>query len=426
MPQSLSHNQAGPAAKDHIASGDDGGRLTPGFRDAISGDTPEAGFAAAAELLVADAVKARATDIHLDPRKDTMAVRLRIDGVLYDALDLPKPRGLHVLRHLQVSAGIDAATKPDVHDGHAAVSLGDRKVNLRVASIPSVLGDKLSIRVLDPGRTPFRLEELGLDRAGEEQLRTWVRQAVGMLLVTGPTGSGKTTTLYALLNELARENRNIITLEDPVELTLGSINQVQIDQSNSPSNISFAGGLTRVLRHDPDVIAVGEVRDAETAEIAIDAALSGHILLSSLNARDAAGAVSLLRNLGVKDYQIVAALRVLISQRTFRLLCDSCRSNRPPSGAERAWIEENHLETPDRVFDAPGCDRCLGTGYRGLTAAFELWNIDENGHDLLLDHADEKSLRAHLREIGVRSIRDNALAKARAGKVSLADVACLR
>lgn len=393
--------------------------LAPRFSEAWQAEISDSGFAAAADSLMHDAVTCRASDVHLDPARATVRVRFRIDGVLHTAAQVPPIEGLQIIRHLQVRAGIDAATQPDVHDGHARLDLDQGEVNLRVASIPTLFGDKLSIRILDPSRVHLSLEALGFGEEDEKQLRTWLAQATGMLLATGPTGAGKTTTLYALLTELSRTNRNIISLEDPVELSLGAITQVQV--SGGTADLSFAEGLTRVLRHDPDVLAVGEIRDAGTARIAIHAALSGHALLSSLSAHDVAGTISLLRNLGMEDYQICAAVRVIISQRTLRLLCEKCRQARELAPHERAWFDVRGAAGPEKAFDSDGCDHCLQTGCRGVSGVFELWAPDETGYDLILGHADEKQLRHHLRQRGIRSLRERALDMAREGRIALRD-----
>jgi len=369
-----------------------------------------------AHALVKDATHTRATDIHLDPRTSAYAIRVRIDGEMHPASEVDRAIGEALVRAIQVAAQIDPATSAERREGRA--QLGPEKASIRVGSATTVQGEKLTLRLLDAALTQRDIPGLGLGEAGETLLRDWTESAEGMVLVAGPTGSGKTTTAYALLQALQSTGQTIITLEDPVEIIMDGLTQIQLDEDNPAAPSSFEEGITDVLRHDPDAIFLGEIRDEATTRAAVDASFSGHVLISTMHARDPAGAVTLLRSMGAKDYEIAAALRLVVGQRIVRRLCSDCGEVGEPHAAEAAWL--NELGRHSGTFGlARGCDACSGTGYRRLTALFELWHLGERDYEAILAHEDENRLRASLRESGVTSLLESALEKAASGEISL-------
>jgi general secretion pathway protein E len=375
-----------------------------------------------AQQLLQDALRENATDIHLEPESGGVLVRMRIDGALRDAAILSRRMGEQLIRHFKVMADLDPTPMLKTGDGHWTCKLQDRTLDLRIACGPSVWGDAMSVRILDPLRIRHQLPELGLSEKQREMIDSWLTDICGMFVVVGPTGSGKTTTLYALLDELKLRERSVVTIEDPVEYKIDGITQMQVAERRG---FTFQVGLKDILRMDPDYILVGEVRDRASAQAALLASASGKTLMTTLHSRDAIGVVTSLRNYDLEDYEIVAALEVVVAQRLVRRLCAECRQEVKPSPAEVGWLRGVGQPVPKQVWRASGCERCRGSGYHGRIGIFEVWRLDERTDELIGKHTDERTLRRLLREQGLGSLMDDALQKAAEGVTSLAEVQTL-
>ncbi len=372
-----------------------------------------------ADALLADALDARASDVHLDPRDGEVAVRFRIDGVLIDIELLDRETGPRLIRYFKTNSGLDPATRIGPEDAHFEFGVEDRAVDVRVACAPCLTGEKLTLRLLPRTRIEMGLDALGLADADLEKIKEWLGDISGMFLVTGPTGSGKTSTLHALLNEMALTNRSVITIEDPVEYRAEGVNQIEVDETRE---LTFATGLRAVLRLDPDYILLGEIRDAESAATGLEAAGTGHPILTTMHSRSAAGAISMLRNLGLADHEIATSLAFVIAQRLVRTLCPECKREVTPCEADARWLRRMGVADRDRVWEAKGCERCHGAGYLGRVGVFEVWPFDERSYDLVLKGGDEQAIRAHLRESGVRSLLQDGLEKAARGLTTISEL----
>ena len=392
--------------------------------DPDSGDPGEAGAAGGADdaapvievvhSILRQAVARRASDIHFEPLAGRFRVRYRIDGVLQEAEDPPSRLRRAVVSRLKIMANMSIAEQRRPQDGRARVAVGDRWLDLRVSSVPTVRGESVVLRVLEGDRLRPGLAELGLSPEDQVELERLLALPDGLVLVTGPTGSGKTTTLYACLRELNRPGRKIITVEDPVEYQLPGINQVPV---RSHVGMTFAAALRAMLRQAPNVIMVGEIRDRETAEIAINAALTGHLVLSSLHTNDAVGAVTRLADIGVAPYLVASALRAVVAQRLVRRLCPHCARPESPSPEGVGAVAGGGT-----LLRAVGCPCCEGSGYRGRLGIFELLAVDGELQRMIHERASAVHLRAQARALGRRSLRDDGLRQVRAGLTSLAEV----
>lgn len=369
--------------------------------------------------MLEDAVRENASDIHLDPVEGGYQLRLRIDGALVDTVLLQPEQGLHVLRAFKTHADLDAAYSMKPQDGRAEFQVGDRVVAVRVATAPTVLGEKLALRLLPSQLARLSLDQLGLSPKDYEQLSRAMHDARGMILVSGPTGAGKTTTLYALLNELKETNRAIATIEDPVEYVVEGITQIQV---NEKQGLTFAEGVKGLLRLDPDIIMMGEMRDAVSARAALDAADSGHVFLSTLHARDVAGTITALRNFGLADHEIAATVDLIVAQRLVRCLCPACRKQEPPTPAEINWLKFYSQPVPKLTWHGVGCAQCGNSGYRGRIGIFEAYRLREEDADLILQHADEHTLRRQIRKYGTLSLVEDDLVKVAEGITSLGEL----
>jgi len=389
--------------------------LIHAFRAAL-GETPERDDGEITEpwakALLADAVQARATDIHLDSQLDEISVRFRIDGAMHQVASLPPGRGLHLLRYFKVNANLDPAPSLLPEDSHFKFEADGKALDVRLACAPCLFGDTLALRILRRSSVKHRLSDLGLRDDDHARIAAWLDDISGMFLVTGPVGCGKTTTLYALLSELHLTDRHIVTIEDPVEYQLEHLNQMEV---NLRRGLTFERGLRSILRLDPDYILLGEIRDKESALTAMEAATTGRVVFSTTHSRNAAGAVTALRSLGVPDYEIAASLAFVVGQRLVRKLCAHCRKLEPPSEAERKWLDSLGEKVPDKAWHPVGCKRCRQTGYYDRTGVFEVLPVDELVYDLILAGEDEHALRKHLRAVGFRPLLRDSLDKAAAG-----------
>jgi len=376
------------------------------------------------EAVLQRALGEGASDIHIEPRAKELAVRLRVDGVLREVMSVPPKLQSGVIARLKILADLDIAERRVPQDGRFSVRSGGRKVDLRAATLPTVFGEKVVLRLLDTSNVETELTELGF---GGEDLRRYEEvytRPHGTILVTGPTGSGKSTTLYATLAELNTPEKNIITVEDPVEYRMRGINQIQV---NPKAGLTFASGLRSILRADPDVVMIGEIRDRETAKISVEAALTGHLVLATLHTNDAPGALTRLTEMGVEPFLISSAVDCVIAQRLARRLCERCKR---PAALDEAQLEAMGFpfgalpegEVP-RFYGAVGCDRCAGTGYRGRVGVYELMVMTDEMRSLVLRRASSGEIgRAAEQEGGMRRLREDGLLKAARGITTVEEV----
>lgn len=362
--------------------------------------------------MLEDAVRENASDIHLDPVNGGYQLRFRIDGALVDTVLLEPEQGRYVLRSFKSHAGIEPGYALRPEDGRSEFQLGDKVVTVRVATMPGVLGEKLALRLLPSQLARLQLHELGFSDADYAQVKRAIYDARGMILFSGPTGAGKTTTAYALLHEIKNTNQSIITIEDPVEYVIEGVTQVQV---NERQGLTYAEAIKGMLRLDPDVILMGEIRDASSARAALDAASSGHVFISTLHARDAAGTITALRNFGLADHEIAANLDLVAAQRLVRRLCPACRKKELPTPAERDWLRFHGQPLPDQTWHAVGCAQCSQTGYRGRIGVFEVWRLGEEFAEMILNHADERKLRLSIRQHGRFSLLEDDMQKVAQG-----------
>ena len=374
------------------------------------------------DRVMKEAFLRRASDIHFDPQPDSMLIRLRIEGRLQN---LPIPlseRQSHALvSRVKVLSGLDIAEQRAAQDGgmtYHLTSLPDTSIDLRVATIATKWGERVTIRLLAQESKEFTLNETGMTETALKTFRRAIRNPYGMVLITGPTGSGKSTTLYAALREIRRPEVNVMTLEDPVESNVRGISQIQVD---SADKITFAKGLRSLLRHDPDVIMVGEIRDYETAEVALRSAMTGHLMFSTLHTNDAPSAVTRLKDIGCEPYLIASTLLLVVAQRLVRKLCGNCKISRPPTPNERTYLG---LTDPDAQICAPskeGCSRCVGTGFQGRIGVFELLEIDQELQRIIADQASQKEWQE---AIATRrtALREDAFHKVLKGETTLEEV----
>jgi len=372
----------------------------------------------ALDLLVEEAIKNRASDIHIEPMEKKVRVRFRIDGVLHEVVSLPSSAHAPLLSRLKVSSNVDIGDhRPQ--DGQFSVNAKGRDVDIRVATISTAYGEMGTLRILDKSFALRKLSEIGFLTESLSLYEEMIRSPFGMILVSGPTGSGKTTTLYASINSLDRKARNIITIEDPVEYHLEGINQIQV---NPRANLTFSSGLRSIMRHDPDVILVGEIRDADTANIAVQAANTGHLVLASVHANDTTGVLLRLVDLGVEPFLAASALVGIVAQRMVRRVCRNCAHKAPvPVAEEQAYYEELGEERKEFLYGA-GCNKCSGTGYQGRIAVFEILRLSEEIRRLLSTGASAPQIRARAKEEGMVSMRHDGMLKVKAGITTPADV----
>jgi len=372
-------------------------------------------------MLIAQAIADRASDIHVEPMERDLRIRYRVDGVLHEVMRSPKNIQAGLISRLKVMAEINIAERRVPQDGRIGLTVSGKAVDLRVATLPTVYGEKVVIRILDKSSVLLKLEDLGFLDASFEQYREAFSRPYGAILVTGPTGSGKSTTLYATLNILNHPDRNIITIEDPVEYRLSGINQMQI---NIRAGLSFASALRSILRADPDIVLVGEVRDRETALIAIEAALTGHLVLTTLHTNDAPSALPRLIEMGVEPYLVASAIDCVVAQRLTRKLCTKCREQYSPTPAElaEARFPEETWEEIEVLYRAAGCTSCAKTGYRGRLGLYEVMLTSEEIERLTVERVSSDVIRRSALESGMISLRHEGLEKVRLGLTSIQEV----
>src|SRR6059036_2028849 len=365
------------------------------------------------DLIISEAILARSSDIHIEPEEGGVAVRYRIDGVLRQQMKIPRQAGLPLISRIKIMSSLDIADRLRPQDGRARVAVNGQPIDLRVSTLPAALGEKVVIRILDSRATVKSLDSLGLNSNETEGIKTLLENHEGIILVTGPTGSGKTTTLYSCINQIKSEGVNIVTVEDPVEYRMQGIVQVQVQEK---AGLTFAAALRSILRQDPNVVLVGEIRDRETAQIAVQASLTGHLVVSTLHTNDAANAVTRLVDIGVEAYKIAAALRGVVAQRLMRKLCPTCKEvwmEAPPERLRR-WIPSG---TP--LYRAAGCPDCAMTGYRGRFSILEILTVSpELERRIAAGEAADRIAEA-ARRGGMKSLWDSGLAHVTRGESTL-------
>ena len=370
--------------------------------------------------LIIDAYKMRASDIHFEPQEKRYRVRYRIDGALREVDGPPKYMQANFTSRIKIMANMDITEKRIPQDGRIRINVGDKELDLRVSSIPTVFGESIVMRILDKSSIQLDIPRLGFYADDLEMVTKIINYPDGIFLVTGPTGSGKTTSLYAFLNTINTTARKLITVEDPIEYQLPGVNQVQVDRY---VDMTFAAALRSMLRQAPNIIMVGEIRDLETAEIAINAALTGHLVFSTLHTNDAPGAVTRLVDMGVKPFLVATALRAAMAQRLLRRVCKECAEPYTPTQAERRilGLTEEYLAN-HKFVKGKGCRNCGFTGYRGRVGIYEIFLITEDIARLIFSNETSGTLRTYARKNGMRSLRDDALRKAEAGTSTLEEV----
>jgi type IV pilus assembly protein PilB len=368
--------------------------------------------------VIAQAVEQGASDVHLEPDGTDLRVRFRIDGVLQETTSIPKRMTSGVISRVKIMGDLDIAERRVPQDGRVSLTIDGHHVDLRVVSLPSVHGESIVMRILDKGSVVMDLDSLGMGELDRVRFQKAFTQSHGAVLVTGPTGSGKSTTLYAALGEINTPEKNIITIEDPVEYQVGGITQVQ---TNPKAGLTFANGLRAMMRADPDVIMVGEVRDRETAQIAIEAALTGHLVLTTLHTNNAPGAVTRLIEMGIEPFLVSSAIDAVVAQRLARTLCEYCK--KPVHVSAQALRESGFLTTDDiDCFEPGGCSRCGNSGYKGRLGLYEVMTVTDEIRHLAIERASADKIAAVAVDQGMTRLRDDGLAKVRQGRTSLAEV----
>ena len=392
-----------PQSEDLLAGGDDGSAAAAPVVRTIN-------------AILLEALRERASDIHFEPFETRSLVRFRIDGVLREVVE--PPRALHAAL-VKIMANLDIAEKRLPQDGRISLKLGDKPVDVRVSSVPTGNSERVVLRLLDQDSAHLDLGALGMDGGTLHAVDALVRRPHGIVLVTGPTGSGKTTTLYAALSRLDRARHNIMTVEDPIEYALDGIGQMQV---NPKIDLTFALALRSILRQDPDVIMIGEIRDAETAQIAVQASLTGHLVLATLHTNDAASAVTRLADMGTEPYLLASSLLGVLAQRLVRRLCPHCREAYPAAADERALVQRLGGADIGQLYRPRGCSRCNDSGYSGRTGIYELLLVDDTVRGIIHERRSERELRAHMGAGAARSLARDALRWLQDGTTSLAEV----
>ncbi|MCD6319124.1 MAG: type II secretion system ATPase GspE [Candidatus Desulfofervidaceae bacterium] len=378
--------------------------------------TEEAPIIRLLNALLLQAVKERASDIHIEPYEKELVVRMRIDGILHRVLTPPKIVQEALISRIKIMANLDIAEKRLPQDGRLRILIAGRDIDIRVSIVPTSFGERVVLRLLDRKQGVLGLWEIGLEKEDEKMLEELLLRPNGIILVTGPTGSGKTTTLYAALNRVHSESKNIITIEDPVEYQLKGVGQIQV---NPKIGLSFASGLRSILRQDPDVIMVGEIRDRETAEIAIQASLTGHLVLSTLHTNDASSAITRLIEMGIEPFLVASSLIGIIAQRLVRVICPYCKEEYFPSEAEKAYFTNSE---PRCLYRGKGCEKCKHTSYLGRTGVFEILVVDKDLRTMITERSDSQSIKQQAIIKGMKTLRMDGLNKVLKGITTLEEV----
>ena len=371
-------------------------------------------------MIIMEACKMGASDIHLEPLERAFRVRYRVDGVLREMDCPPKRLQAAILSRIKIMSNMKISEKRIPQDGRIQVKVQGKELDLRVSSVPTNHGESIVMRILDKSNLSLGLPQLGFLSDDQNKFEGLINMPDGVLLVTGPTGSGKTTTLYACLGQINKPDRKIITVEDPVEYQMSGINQVQV---NRDVGLDFSAALRSILRQAPNIVMIGEIRDSETADIAMEAALTGHLVFSTLHTNDAPSAVTRLLDIGVKPFLVASALRAAMAQRLVRAICDNCRADYTPTEREIKMLGSiGQSASISKVFKGTGCSKCSQSGYKGRKGIFEIFMVDDTIQRLIFDHAPSSVLRARAREMGMRTLREDGMLKISSGMTSLQEV----
>src|SRR5512132_3630168 len=390
--------------------------------DDIEAAVEDAPIVKLVQAIMTQAVADRASDVHIEPHERDVRVRFRVDGVLHEVMHSPKNIQNGLISRLKIMADLNIAERRVPQDGRMSMKVGMKVLDIRLATLPTVFGEKVVLRILDKTQALLQLSDLGFQEEAFKRYQVAVRRPYGAILVTGPTGSGKSTTLYATLNILNEIDKNIITVEDPVEYRLPGVNQIQV---NPKAGLTFASALRSILRADPDIVLIGEIRDKETATIAIEAALTGHLVLSSLHTNDAPSAISRLVEMDVETFLVASAIDAVVAQRLARKLCERCRVVYQPEQAEleAAGFPEWLWPEIPQLFKAQGCPACANTGYRGRIGLYEVMRMSEEIERLTVERASADAIRNVAVQQGMMTLRDDGLEKVRMGITTLDEVA---
>jgi type IV pilus assembly protein PilB len=364
--------------------------------------------------IISEAVDRGVSDVHFAPDDGTLTVRFRIDGVMVDAARVPRSQAPAVISRIKILADLDISEKRLPQDGRIGIVIDGRRIDIRVAVIPLVGGESAVLRILDTGRSPLSLDDLGMSERDRDRLSAALRRTQGGILATGPTGSGKTTSMYAMMALVRSPEKTLTTIEDPVEYRLSGVNQIQVAER---TGLTFATGLRAIVRADPDVIMVGEIRDRESAHMAVEAALTGHLVLSTLHTNDAPSAPMRLVDMGIEPYMVAASINCVVAQRLARRVCPSCRKPVRVAG-ELVGLDGGEVE----VYEAVGCSRCRMTGYRGRLGLYEVMDVTDEIRTLIVSRAAAQDIRRVAVEQGMRTLRDDGLAKVRAGETTIVEI----
>jgi len=418
-------------AKKHIddwrkAQMKEGSTLRDALKEATSlSEIEDAPIVRFVEAILEGAVDQRSSDIHLEPKEDKMVVRYRVDGLLHKVMDIPRSAQAAVIARLKILAGLDTSERRRPQDGRIDLKVRNRAFDIRFSTLPTLYGEKIVMRLLDKTKIQFSLEQLGFE---EDELQVWkdlIQNPHGIIYLTGPTGSGKSTTLIASLATVARDTLNVVTVEDPIEYQLPTINQVQV---NRKVDFSFPQALRTIVRQDPDVIMVGETRDRETAELAINAALTGHLVFSTLHTNDAAGGFIRLHNMGIERFLIVASVLAMVAQRLVRILCRNCKTPYEPSDSEmdilRPYLPLINGKTPKKIkiYKSKGCEMCHNLGYYGRVAIFEILPMSRSVRDMFMANAAVQDIKRQARKDGMNTLFESGLRKIFKGVTSLEEL----
>ena len=389
--------------------GDDG--------EEISGD--DAPVVKLATLIITNAIKMRASDIHLEPMEKEFRVRYRIDGALRKMDSPPKRLQSAIISRIKIMSKMKISEKRIPQDGRIQIPVGNKELDLRVSSVPTNHGESIVMRILDKANLSLGLPQLGFLTDDQATFERLIKLPDGVVLVTGPTGSGKTTTLYACLGQINTPDKKIITVEDPVEYQMSGINQVQV---NKEVGLDFSAALRSILRQAPNIVMIGEIRDSETADIAMEAALTGHLVFSTLHTNDAPSAITRLLDIGVKPFLVASAVRAAMAQRLVRAVCENCKAAYRPTDRELKMLGSMSKTIPENMFAGAGCDKCGRTGYKGRKGIFEIFKIDDTIQRLIFDHAPATILRERARGMGMRTLREDGMLKVASGMTTLSEV----
>ncbi len=391
-----------------------------GIEDAKGDDAPVIKLAT---MIITNAIKMKASDIHVEPMEKEFRVRYRIDGALRKMDSPPKRLQGAIISRFKIMSKMKISEKRVPQDGRIQITVGGKDLDLRVSSVPTNHGESIVMRILDKSNLSLGLPQLGFLSDDQTTFERLIKLPDGVVLVTGPTGSGKTTTLYACLGQINTPDKKLITVEDPVEYQMSGINQVQV---NKDVGLDFSAALRSILRQAPNIVMIGEIRDAETADIAMEAALTGHLVFSTLHTNDAPSAVTRLLDIGVKPFLVASALRAAMAQRLDRSICEKCKESYTPTEREIKMLtglaSGTNATIPDTMYHGVGCDRCGKTGYKGRKGIFGIFKVDDTIQRLIFDHAPATLLRQRAREMGMRTLREDGMLKVASGMTSLAEV----